>query len=294
MKELFNGAGVALVTPFKDGQVNEETLRKLVEWHIEQGTDALILTGTTGESATLSHQEKLDVYRIGVEQAGGRIQIIAGTGSNDTKASIEISKEAEAMGVDGLLLVVPAYNKPSQRGLIAHYTAIANAVSIPCILYNVPGRSALDMDPATVIELSKVPNIAALKEASGDVGRIARILQESSQGFKVYAGNDGEIYDVLALGGHGVISVLGNICPAETRAITKDYWAGDTEKARAGQQHFDRLIDTLFIETNPCPVKEAMNLMGLEVGDLRLPLVGLSEENHQALVEVLRDYGLVS
>lgn len=294
MKELFRGAGVALVTPFKDGKVNEEVLRKLVEWHIQEGTDALILTGTTGESATLSHAEKLEVYRIGVEQAAGRIQIIAGTGSNDTRASIEISKEAEDLGVDGLLLVVPAYNKPSQRGLIAHYTAIANAVSIPCILYNVPGRSALDMAPETVIALSKVPNIVALKEASGDVGRIGRILAESSEGFKVYAGNDGEIYDVLALGGHGVISVLGNICPKETRAITQDYWAGDTDKARAAQAHFDRLIDVLFIETNPCPVKEAMDLMGLEVGELRLPLVGLAEENHRTLLETLKDYGLVN
>lgn len=293
MKELFNGMGVALVTPFKDGVVNEEALRKLVEWHIEAGSDALILTGTTGESATLSHKEKLDVYRIGVEQAAGRIQIIAGTGSNDTSASIEISREAEALGVDGLLLVVPAYNKPSQRGLIAHYSAIANAVAIPCILYNVPGRSALDMAPETVIELSRVPNILALKEASGDVPRIGRILKEAQKGFKVYAGNDGEIYDVLALGGHGVISVLGNLCPAETKAMTRDYWAGETEKVRDAQEYFNPLIDALFIETNPCPVKEAMNLMGLEVGDLRLPLVGLSEENHGTLIQVLNDYGLV-
>lgn len=293
MNELFNGSGVALCTPFANGTINEDALRELIEWHIAAGTDALVLAGTTGESATLSHEEKLDLFRMGVAAAAGRIQIIAGTGSNNTAETIATSKEAEALGVDGLLLVVPAYNKPSQRGLLAHYKAVAAEVSLPIILYNVPGRTALDMKPETVIELSYVEHIAALKEASGDVPRVGKILAEAKPGFKVYAGNDGEIYDVLDLGGSGVISVLANICPAETKAITEDYWAGDKAAAKAGQEYFNRLIDTLFIETNPVPVKEAMNLMGLNAGPLRLPLVELAPENHATLVGVLTDYELL-
>lgn len=293
MKELFSGAGVALCTPFIDGTLNEEALIELIEWHIAAGTDALILAGTTGESATLSHEEKLALFKLGVEVAGGRIQIIAGTGSNNTAETIATSKEAEALGVDALLLVVPAYNKPSQRGLLAHYKAIAQEVSIPIILYNVPGRTALDMKPETVIELSYVPNIAALKEASGDVPRIGKILAEAKPGFKVYAGNDGEIFDVLELGGHGVISVLANICPSETKQLTVDYWAGDKEAARQAQAHFAKLIDTLFIETNPVPVKVAMNLMGMNAGPLRLPLVELAPENHETLIRVLTEYELL-
>ncbi len=293
MKELFSGAGVALCTPFIDGRINEEALYELIEWHIAAGTDALILAGTTGESATLSHAEKLELFRMGVERAQGRIQIIAGTGSNNTAETITMSKEAEALGVDGLLLVVPAYNKPSQRGLLAHYKAIAAEVSIPIILYNVPSRTSLDMKPETVIELSFVPNIAALKEASGDVPRVGRILAEAKPGFKVFAGNDGEIFGVLEQGGHGVISVLSNICPAETKQITVDYWAGDKAKAEASQKYYEKLIATLFIETNPVAVKEAMNLMGLNAGDLRLPLVELAPENHETLVNVLTEYELL-
>ena len=293
MKEIFSGAGVALCTPFNNGTINEEALTELIEWHIAAGTDALILAGTTGESATLSHAEKLELFKLGVAIAAGRIQIIAGTGSNNTAETIATSKEAEAIGVDGLLLVVPAYNKPSQRGLLAHYKAVAQEVSIPIILYNVPGRTALDMNPETVIELSFVENIVALKEASGDVPRIGLILAEANPGFKVFAGNDGEIFDVLELGGHGVISVLANICPAETKQMTVDYWAGNKAAAQTAQNHFDKLIDTLFIETNPVPVKVAMNLMGMNVGPLRLPLVELAPENLATLISVLTEYELL-
>lgn len=293
MNQLFKGAGVALCTPFSDGTINEDALAELIEWHIAAGTDALILAGTTGESATLSHEEKLDLFKMGLKLAAGRIQIIAGTGSNNTAETIALSKEAEAIGVDGLLLVVPAYNKPSQRGLLAHYRAIAQEVSLPIILYNVPGRTALDMKPETVIELSFVDNIVALKEASGDVPRVRQILADSKPGFMVYAGNDGEIFDVLELGGHGVISVLANICPAETKQLTVDYWSGDKGAAKAAQAHFVKLIDALFIETNPVPVKVAMNLMGLNAGPLRLPLVELAPENQAALISVMTEYELL-
>ncbi len=291
--KLFKGSGVAIVTPFKEGKVDEAKMTELIKWHIEEGTDAIIVAGTTGESATLSKAEKLELFSLAMKAAEGKIQIIAGTGSNNTADSIALSVEAEKLGVHGLLLVTPYYNKPSQRGLYAHYKAIAEAVSIPVILYNVPGRTSVDLKPETVIELSKIPNILGLKEASGDVARIRPLAAALPADFMIYAGNDGEIVDVLESGGHGVISVLANIVPKEVHQITEEFFKGNHEVARKSQEYNQKLIDALFSDTNPVPVKEAMNLMGMDVGGFRLPLVEMDEENHQKLIGVLKEYGLL-
>lgn len=291
--KLFKGSGVAIVTPFKEGKVDEAKMTELIKWHIEEGTDAIIVAGTTGESATLSKAEKLELFSLAMKAAEGKIQIIAGTGSNSTADSIALSVEAERLGVQGLLLVTPYYNKPSQRGLYAHYKAIAEAVSIPVILYNVPGRTSVDLKPETVIELSKIPNILGLKEASGDVARIRPLATALPADFMIYAGNDGEIVDVLESGGHGVISVLANIVPKKVHQITEEFFKGNHEVARKSQEYNQKLIDALFSDTNPVPVKEAMNLMGMDVGGFRLPLVEMDEENHQKLIGVLKEYGLL-
>ncbi|MGB4589859.1 MAG: 4-hydroxy-tetrahydrodipicolinate synthase [Clostridiaceae bacterium] len=291
--KLFKGSGVAIVTPFKEGNVDYEKLTELIKWHIEEGTDAIVVAGTTGESATLSKAEKLELFRHSMKVSEGKIQIIAGTGSNNTQESISLSVEAEKIGVQGLLLVTPYYNKPSQRGLYAHYKTIAEAVSIPIILYNVPGRTSVDLKPETVIELSKIHNILGLKEASGDVARIRPLAEALPADFMIYAGNDGEIVDVLESGGHGVISVLANIVPKEVHQITEDYFSGNLEAARRSQDSYQKLIDALFSDTNPVPVKAAMNYMGMEVGGLRLPLVEMDDENHQKLKTVLMEYGLL-
>lgn len=290
--KLFKGSGVAIVTPFKEGKVDFEKLTDLIRWHVEEGTDALVVAGTTGESATLSREEKLEVFRHAVKVAEGKIQVIAGTGSNNTAESISLSVEAEKIGVDGLLLVTPSYNKPSQRGLYAHYKAVADAVSIPVILYNVPGRTSVDLRPETVIELSRVPNILGLKEASGDVERIRPLIEALPDDFRVYAGNDGEIVDVLESGGYGVISVLANIVPGIVHQMTEDYFKGNIAQARKSQEEYSTLISALFSETNPVPVKEAMNLLGWKVGGVRLPLVEMEEESLRKLEGVLKDYGL--
>lgn len=291
--KLWNGAGVALVTPFKNDQVDYDALRKLISWQIAEGTDALIMAGTTGESATLSKEEKLEIFRVTLETAGGRVPVIAGTGSNNTLESIALSKEAESLGVDGLLLVTPYYNKPSQRGLYAHYKAISDEVSIPIILYNVPGRTSVDLLPETVIELAELSNVMALKEASGDPLRAKVILEKVKADFKVYSGNDNEIFDFLENGGHGVISVLSNVVPKVVHELACEYLAGNVEASRALQNEYHELIEALFMETNPVPAKEALNLMGFGAGDFRLPLVGLADENKVKLVEVLTKYRLI-
>ena len=290
--KLFKGSGVAIVTPFKEGKVDFGKLTDLIRWHVEEGTDALVVAGTTGESATLSREEKLEVFRHAMKVAEGKIQVIAGTGSNNTAESISLSVEAEMCGVDGLLLVTPYYNKPSQRGLYAHYKAVADSVSIPVILYNVPGRTSVDLRPETVIELSRVPNILGLKEASGDVARIRPLVQALPDDFMVYAGNDGEIVDVLESGGHGVISVLANIVPGAVHQMTEAYFKGNIEQARKSQAEYSTLIGALFSDTNPVPVKAAMNLMGWKVGGVRLPLVEMEEDSLRKLEVVLKDYGL--
>lgn len=291
--KLWNGAGVALVTPFKEGQIDFDALEKLLEWQMAEGTDAFIIAGTTGESATLTKHEKLALFEFTLKVVQGRVPVIAGTGSNNTADSIALSQEAEKLGVDGLLLVTPYYNKPSQRGLYAHYKAIAESVKIPVILYNVPGRTSVDLLPETVVELAKIPNILGLKEASGKPQRCGQILAQVPEGFKIYSGNDNEIFDFLEEGGHGVISVLSNVTPKETHDLVAQYFAGNKEASKKLQEDLNPLIDVLFIETNPVPVKEALNFMGYQAGDFRLPLVDLAPENREKLQQVLAEYHLL-
>lgn len=290
---LWIGAGVALVTPFKDGKIDYDALERLIEWQIEEGTDALVMAGTTGESATLTREEKLELFRFTLDIVKGRVPVIAGTGSNSTSDVISLSIDAEKLGVDGLLLVTPYYNKPSQRGLYAHYKAVADAVNLPIILYNVPGRTSVDLLPETVIELSKIQNIEALKEASGEPQRAKKILSQVKESFRVYSGNDNEIYDFMLMGAHGVISVLSNVVPKVVHELVYDFVEGRREKALESQRKYDKLIDTLFIETNPVPAKEALNLMGYQAGEFRLPLVELEEINKNRLISVLEEYGLL-
>jgi len=284
MKKLFKGSGVALVTPFKDGKINYEKMGQLIEWHIENKTDAIIVCGTTGESATMTDEERKSTIKFVVDKVNKRIPVIAGSGSNNTSYSIELSKYCQEVGADGLLIVTPYYNKATQGGLIKHYTAIANSVDLPIILYNVPGRTGVNITPTTVEKLSKVENIVAIKEASGNISQVAEIARLCGENFAIYSGNDDQIVPILSLGGIGVISVLANVLPKETHDIVEKYLSGDVEESRKLQLSLNELVNSLFIEVNPIPVKAAMNLMGMEVGELRLPLTNITEQN----LEVLR------
>ena len=281
---LFTGSGVALITPFSEtNEVNYEMLKKLILWHIEMKTDAIVINGTTAESATLSTQEKKDILAFSVEIANKRIPIIAGTGSNDTKASIELSQYAESIGVDGLLIVVPYYNKPTQRGLIAHFKAIADSVKLPIVLYNVPGRTGTNMEVSTVVELSKVKNIVAIKEASHDLEQVKAIINQTSSDFDVYSGNDDQTEAINKLGGKGVISVIANILPTVIHEIA-------TSKRNGNDLY--QINDVMFIESNPVPAKAALNYLGFLVGSTRLPLVELTQENRKTLIDSLNQFGL--
>lgn len=281
---IFKGSGVALITPFKEDTIDDALFIKLIEFHIKNKTDALIIGGTTGESATLSKEEKLHIYKLAVLTAKKRIPIIANTGTYNTKESIEMSIKAEKLGVDGLLLVTPYYNKPTQRGLYAHFKAIADAVSIPVILYNVPGRTSVNLEAETTILLSKVKNIVAIKEASGNLNQVKAIIDGVHSDFDVYTGNDDLIYDVLKLGGKGVISVVANILPLETHQLCELFHT-NIEKAQSIQKHLDIFNDVLYIESNPVPVKTVFHLLGINVGSPRLPLVNM-EEKH---IKILKD-----
>jgi 4-hydroxy-tetrahydrodipicolinate synthase len=286
---LFKGSGVAIVTPFRNNQVDYEAYRHLIEWHIQEKTDAIIVSGTTGESATLSDDEKKTLYKFSVEVAKGRTQIICGTGTNNTAQSIELSKYAESVGADGLLLITPYYNKPTQRGLYSHFKAIADVVSIPIILYNVPSRTGVNMLPETVMMLSQVQHIEAIKEASGDISQIAKVIELCSKGFITYSGNDDQTMPILALGGQGVISVTANIIPRIIHDQVMAYLNGDTsvvEKALSLRE----LHQVMFIESNPVPAKTALSLMGKMNDDVRLPLVGLEEAHLKTLKTVLNKY----
>ena len=289
---IFTGSGVAIVTPMKaDGSVNYEKYRELIEWQIESGTDAIIVCGTTGESSTLTHEEHIGVMRAAVEQAAGRIPVISGTGSNDTAYCIELSQEAEKLGADALLLVTPYYNKTSQRGLVAHYTAVADAVNLPILLYNVPSRTGVDIKPETVAALSKHPNIVAVKEANGNISSAAQVAALCD--IDIYSGNDDQIVPLLSLGGKGVISVMANVEPRRTHDIVAKWMAGDVEGSRALQLELLELASAMFMDVNPIPVKEAMNLMGLDVGECRLPLYGMDDAAKSKLASVLRKYRLM-
>lgn len=290
---IFTGAGVAIVTPMNaDGSVNYTKYRELIDWQIENGTDAIITCGTTGESSTLGHEEHIQVMRAAVEQAAGRVPVISGTGSNDTAYCIELSKEAEALGADALLLVTPYYNKASQKGLLLHYNRIADAVNLPIILYNIPSRTGVEIKPKTMAQLAKHPNIVAVKDATGNIATVAQIAALCD--IDIYSGNDDQIVPLLSLGGKGVISVLSNILPRQTHDICAKWFAGDVQGSRDLQLHYLDLIAALFSDVNPIPVKEAMNLMGMEVGDCRLPLCGMEDAARDNLAAVLRRYQLLS
>ena len=293
---LFKGAGVALITPFhEDGSVNYEKLTEILEEQIAEGTDAIVAVGTTGEAATLTEDEHIEVVAHTVKVVNHRIPVIAGTGSNCTATAIDLSQRAEKAGADGLLLVTPYYNKATQKGLYTHYKAIADAVSIPCILYNVPGRTGMKIEPKTMADLYyNVKNIVGVKEATGDVGSTAELMRLVDEDFLLYSGEDGIIVPLLSIGGSGVISVLSNVAPKETAEICKKWFAGDVKGAWEEQKRALPLIHSLFMEVNPIPVKAGMNLQGKAVGPLRLPLTEMEEANQQVLKEEMRRYGILS
>lgn len=291
---LFKGSGVALVTPFKKDNVYEvdyDKLRKLVGFHIKNNTDAIIVCGTTGESSTMTDEEKELTLLTAKMVSAGRVPIIAGTGSNDTRHAIKLSKMAENRGADALLIVTPYYNKCTQTGLIEHYTEISKNVSIPIILYNVPSRTGVNILPETVLELSKISNVVGIKEASGNLEQIKKIInltKNLEKEFAVYSGNDDQIYDILDLGGDGVISVLANIRPKDTHKICCCYFEGNKEKSKKIQDLYRPLIKALFNEVNPIPIKAALNIEGYDIGNPRLPLTRGTDENNEILKRELK------
>ena len=291
---IFTGAGVAIVTPMhENGDVNYEKLSEILEEQIAGGTDAIIICGTTGESSTLTHEEHLDVIRYTVEKVAKRIPVIAGTGSNCTATAIYLSQEAEKAGADALLLVTPYYNKATQNGLIAHYTAIAESVKLPIVLYNVPSRTGCNIQPQTAVYLAKnVENIVAIKEASGDISHVADIMYACDGAIDLYSVNDDQIVPILSLGGKGVISVLSNVAPKETHDIVALYNEGKVKESCDLQLKALPLIHALFSEVNPIPVKKALNLMGKEVGPLRGPLSEMEEEHAAKLAEEMKKFGI--
>lgn len=291
---IFTGAGVAIVTPMNaDGSVNYNKLGQLIDFNIDNGTDAIIICGTTGESATLSDEEHIECIRYAVEKTQKRVPVIAGTGSNDTAYAIKLSKEAEEIGADALLVVTPYYNKTSQNGLIRHFTAVADSVNIPIILYNVPSRTGVNIAVDTIAELSKHPNIAAVKEASGNISQVAKIIAACGENLDVYSGNDDQIIPIMALGGKGVISVLSNCMPFETHEICALCLENKYPEARAKAMQLLEFTGDLFIDVNPIPVKEALNIMGFEVGECRMPLAPLSDKNREILKDSMKKLGLV-
>ena len=291
---IFKGAGVAIVTPMnEDGSVNYEKFGELIEFQIANGTDAIIVCGTTGESSTLTHEEHLDTIKYCVDKAAKRIPVVAGTGSNCTETAVYLSQEAEKYGVDGILLVSPYYNKATQNGLINHYTAICNEVKIPAILYNVPSRTGCGLQPQTIATLVKnVENIVGVKEASGNISNVAQIMHLCDGKIDLYSGNDDQVVPLLSLGGLGVISVLSNVAPTQTHEICQKFFDGDVAGSRQMQLDAMDLCNALFCEVNPIPVKKAMQLMGVECGPLRMPLTEISNEHEQALAKAMKDFGI--
>lgn len=292
---IFEGAGVALVTPFQeDGTVDYAKLKELVEFQITNGTDAIIICGTTGESSTLSHEEHLECIKKCIEYVNGRVPVIAGTGSNCTETAIYLSTEAEKYGADALLVVTPYYNKATQNGLIAHYTAIANAVKLPIIMYNVPSRTGCNIQPETAVALAKkVENIVAIKEASGNISQVAKLMSLAEGCIDLYSGNDDQIVPILSLGGKGVISVTSNIIPNDTHMLVKKYLTGDVAGALELQLKAIDLCNALFCEVNPIPVKKAVELMGLCGGTLRMPLTEMEPQNAERLKKAMTQYGIL-
>ncbi len=294
-KPVFTGAAVAIITPMcADGSVDYEELGRIIDDQIDNGTDAIVICGTTGESPTMTDEEHTACIRYAVKKTAGRVPVIAGTGSNDTKYAIWLSRQAQADGADALLLVTPYYNKTSQAGLIAHYTAIADAVDLPCILYNVPSRTGCNLTAASLKQLAKHPNINAVKEASGNISQVAEIAAACGEELNIYSGNDDQIVPLLALGGKGVISVLSNVAPRYTHDICAKWFAGDTAGSLAMQLAALPLCKALFADVNPIPVKWAMNRLGWHAGACRLPLVAPDEAVQAQLDSALRAFGLLS
>ncbi len=291
---VFTGAGVAIITPMNaDGSINYDEFGRIIDFQIDNDTDAIIVCGTTGESATMTDEEHVECIRYCVDRVNKRIPVIAGTGSNDTKYAVDLSKEAEKLGADALLVVTPYYNKTSQRGLAAHFTAIADSVNIPIILYNVPSRTGVNIALDTYAELSKHPNIAAVKEASGNISAIAKIFEKCGDDLDVYSGNDDQIVPIMALGGKGVISVLSNVAPRETHQIAQLCLDNNVAEAAKMQIKYLELMNNLFIDVNPIPVKEAMNMMGFKAGECRLPLLKMEQSKIDALAASMKKAGLI-
>lgn len=290
---IFTGSCVALVTPFKNNKIDYERFHQLIDWQIEKGTDAILIAGTTGETSTLTDPEHLDILQDAGEYIKGRVPFIAGTGSNDTAYSIMLSKQAEKAGADAALIINPYYNKSTQRGVIAHIKAIADAITIPVIIYNVPSRTGLNIEVSTMKELSKISNVAAVKEASGDISQITEIARVCGNDLDIYCGNDDHVLSVLAVGGKGVISVSANIIPQDMHDLVATFMEGDVKKARELQFKTNLINRAMFYETNPIPVKAAMELMGLDTGDMRLPLIEMEDVNKEKLIADLKTYGLL-
>lgn len=293
-KILFKGCGTAIITPFTKDGVNYEELKKLIEYQISEGVDSIIVCGTTGESSTMTTEERKETIKFAIDVANKRVPIIAGTGSNCTKNAVEMSQYAEKVGADGVLLVTPYYNKTTQEGLIAHYKEIANSINIPIILYNVPSRTGLNITPETCYELSKIDNIVAIKEASGNISQIAEIANLCQDNLQIYSGNDDQVVPILSLGGIGVISVLSNLFPKDVHNMVKYYLDGNVEEARKIQLQTLKLTKKLFKEVNPIPVKAALNIIGYNAGTPRLPLIEASETLQKELKEEINNYKILT
>ena len=292
-KIIFKGCGTAIVTPFTEEGVNFEEFGRLIEDQIKNKVDSIIVCGTTGEASTMTLEEKKEVIKFAVEKVAKRIPVIAGTGGNCTKSVIEMTKYAESIGVDGALIVTPYYNKTTQDGLIAHYKVVAESTSLPIIIYSVPGRTGVNILPSTCLELSKIENIVAIKEASGNLSQVAEIASLCRDNLNIYSGNDDQILPVLSVGGIGVISVLSNIVPKYTYEMIEKYENGNIKDATKMQLDAIKLINALFCEVNPIPVKEALNMLGWNMGDPRLPLVKLSNKGKVQMEDALKDFGLI-
>lgn len=293
MSTIFTGSCVALVTPFRDNKIDFDRFRELIDWHIKNGTDAILVAGTTGETSTLTDQEHLDLLRVAGEHIAGRVPYIAGTGSNDTAYSIMLSKYAEEQGADAVLVINPYYNKSTQKGIYVHIKAIADAIKVPIIVYNVPSRTGANISVSTMQKLAEIPNVQAVKEASGDISQITEIARTCGDKLDVYSGNDDQTLPILSVGGKGIISVSANIIPKDMHDLVAAFMDGDVDKARKMQFDTNLINLAMFYETNPIPVKTAMRLLGTDTGEMRLPLVEMEEANEARLVEALKEYGLL-
>ncbi|WP_252254562.1 4-hydroxy-tetrahydrodipicolinate synthase [Clostridium sp. ZBS12] len=290
---VFEGSGVAIVTPFNDKGVDYDKLKDLLEWHVKEGTDSIVICGTTGEATTMTENEKKTVIKFAVDVINNRIPVIAGTGSNNTLSAIEMSRYAESVGVDAILVITPYYNKTSQKGLFKHFKAVNDSVSIPIILYNVPSRTGVNITPKALVQIAELNNVVAIKEASGNISQIMEMKSLCKDKIDIYSGNDDQIVPIMSLGGKGVISVLANVIPNEVHTLTKKCLEGKFDEALDIQLNRLKLTNALFIETNPIPVKTAMNLMGFEVGSLRLPLCEMEDSNLETLKTILKENKLI-